>query len=130
MPGFVAYDFGDAVRTLINRSPEDEKEVEKITLDLNLFEAFTEGFLKETSAILQKEEVQSLAHGVLLLPFIMGVRFLTDYIGGDTYYKIHFPEHNLQRARAQFALVSKLEKQHDNIKQIIFDLALKRPSRQ
>ncbi|TPE43929.1 phosphotransferase enzyme family protein [Pontibacter mangrovi] len=109
MPGYVAYDFGDAIRTTVNKAAEDEKDLDRISINLELFNAFTEGFLKETSAILTDEEVDSLALGVPLLPFIMGLRFLTDYIDGDNYYKIHFPEHNLQRARAQFRLVEVLE---------------------
>jgi Ser/Thr protein kinase RdoA (MazF antagonist) len=119
MPGYVAYDFGDAVRTTINTAPEDEADLEKIKIDLSLFKGFAKGFLEETGATLTPEELNSLIQGVLLLPFIMGLRFLTDYIGGDTYYKIHFPEHNLQRARAQFQLVKKLEEQQDVLQDII-----------
>jgi hypothetical protein len=119
MPGYVAYDFGDAVRTTINSAPEDEADLEKINIDLSLFKGFAQGFLEETGATLTREERNSLIEGVLLLPFIMGLRFLTDYIGGDTYYKIHFPEHNLQRARAQFQLVKKLEAQQEALQDII-----------
>ncbi|KAA3436295.1 phosphotransferase enzyme family protein [Rufibacter hautae] len=109
MPGYVAYDFGDAIRTTVNTAPEDEPELEKIQVNLALFEAFAKGFLEETSSALSDQEIASLLHGVLLLPFIMGLRFLTDYIDGDHYYKIHFPAHNLQRCRAQFQLVKELE---------------------
>lgn len=109
MPGFLAYDYGDAIRTTVNKAAEDEEDLSKIKVDYELFRAFTEGFLQETSAFLTEEEVNSLEPGVRLLPYIMGVRFLTDYIEGDHYYKIHFPEHNLQRARAQFRLVEVLE---------------------
>jgi hypothetical protein len=115
MPGHVAYDFGDAVRSIINSAAEDEKDLNKIRLNFGLFEGFAEGFLKESASLLLDEEIKSLSAGVLLLPYIMGLRFLTDYISGDHYYKIQFPDHNIQRARAQFNLVEKLEDQHDLI---------------
>ncbi|RNI26048.1 phosphotransferase enzyme family protein [Rufibacter latericius] len=119
MPGYVAYDFGDAIRTTVNTAPEDEPQLERIQVDLSLFEAFAKGFLEETSSALTDSEIASLLHGVLLLPFIMGLRFLTDYIDGDHYYKIHFPEHNLQRCRAQFQLVKQLEAQQSALQAIL-----------
>ncbi|WP_461489833.1 phosphotransferase enzyme family protein [Pontibacter sp. HJ8] len=109
MPGFVAYDYGDAIRTTAVTTPEDEKDLSKIDIDLDLFRGFTQGFLEETRGSLTEQEIESLSLGITLLPFIMGLRFLTDYIDGDHYYKIHFPEHNLQRAQAQFRLVEVLE---------------------
>ncbi|MDQ3291093.1 MAG: aminoglycoside phosphotransferase family protein [Bacteroidota bacterium] len=121
MPGYVAYDFGDAIRTTVNTAAEDEKDLEKIAVNMELLESFTQGFLEETKFFLTKTEIASLAYGVLLLPYIMGLRFLTDYIDGDNYYKIHFPEHNLQRSRAQLQLVRKLEEQYPKIEQIILD---------
>lgn len=124
MPGYVAYDFGDAIRTIINTAAEDEKDLDKINLNFELFNSFTRGFLEEAGGLLSKAEVDSLSHGVLLLPFIMGLRFLTDYIDGDNYYKIEFPEHNIQRARAQFKLVEELEKEYATIKNTIEALSL------
>jgi Ser/Thr protein kinase RdoA (MazF antagonist) len=109
MPGYAAYDFGDAIRSLVNTAAEDEKDLEKIDVNLGLFEAFTKGFLRETHHFLTPAEVQSLTWGVLLFPYLMGVRFLTDYIEGDVYYKTAFEGHNLQRCRAQFQLLRKLE---------------------
>ncbi|MFC6999146.1 phosphotransferase enzyme family protein [Rufibacter roseus] len=123
MPGFVAYDFGDAIRTTINTAPEDEPDLEEIQISVDLFRGFTEGFLEETGHSLTRTEIESLSHGVLLLPFIMGLRFLTDYIDGDNYYKIHHKGHNLQRARAQFQLVRKLEEQYDLLRDIIGEVA-------
>ena len=123
MPGYVAYDFGDAIRTTVNTAAEDEKDLSKIEVDLALFRGFTEGFLAETGGFLLRTELTSLAYGVLLLPYIMGLRFLTDYIDGDNYYKIHFPEHNLQRARAQLQLVRKLEANFKEIMAIILEVA-------
>jgi len=125
MPGYVAFDFGDAVRTIINTAEEDEKELEKIQLNMGLFKAFAEGFIEKTRTILTGNEIDSLSQSCLLLPFIMGVRFLTDYIDGDHYYKIHSPHHNLQRARAQFELVRKIEGKFEEIQQTIDELSKK-----
>ncbi|WP_221175646.1 phosphotransferase enzyme family protein [Rufibacter immobilis] len=122
MPGYVAYDFGDAVRTTVNTASEDEPDLKKIQVNLSLFEGLAKGFLEETSSSLTPHEISSLLHGVLLLPFIMGLRFLTDYLSGDVYYKIHFPAHNLQRARAQFQLVKQLEAQRPVLQQILEEI--------
>jgi len=112
MPGYVAYDFGDAIRTIINRAAEDEADLEKVKLNIPLFEAYTKGYLKMAQHFLYPMEVKSLVDGVLLLPYMQMVRFLTDYLNGDTYYKINHPQHNLQRTRAQMKLVSEIE-QHE-----------------
>lgn len=109
MPGYLAYDFGDAIRTIINRAPEDEPDLEKIKLNLPLFEAYTHGYFEGSGTLMTVEEVNSLIPGVLLLPYMQTVRFLTDYLEGDHYYKILHPEHNLQRTHAQMRLVEELE---------------------
>jgi len=108
MEGYVAYDFGDAIRSIINTSTEDEADLDKIQLNMPLFNAYTRGYLEYASQFITETEIQSLIKGVLLLPFMQGVRFLTDHINGDTYFKIKFPGHNLQRARAQFQLFNRL----------------------
>jgi hypothetical protein len=123
MPGYIAYDFGDAIRTIVNKTPEDEKDLSRISVDVELFEGFARGFLQETRPFLTARETDSLAMGALLLPFIMGLRFLTDYIHGDTYYKIHYPEHNIARARAQFQLVARLEEQYELLQEMIHKIA-------
>ncbi|WP_101445123.1 phosphotransferase enzyme family protein [Pontibacter ramchanderi] len=122
MPGFVAYDYGDAIRTTAVTSPEDEENLDRIDIDLGLFRSFTQGFLEETHASLTDAEIASLSPGLTLLPFIMGLRFLTDYIDGDHYYKIHAPDHNLQRARAQFRLVEVLEEKSGLLQSIIQEI--------
>jgi hypothetical protein len=119
MPGFAAYDFGDAIRTIINQGSEDEKDLSKIRLNLPLFAAFTRGFLAETVSFLIEQEVQSLVKGVLLLPYMQAVRFLTDHLNGDIYYKINDEEHNLRRTRAQIQLVKMLEAQVIELSNII-----------
>jgi len=122
MPGYVAYDFGDAIRTIINKAPEDEKDLSKIVLNTNLYRAYTQGYLKEAIDFLTPEEVASLTEGALLIPYIQTVRFLTDYIQGDTYYKIHFPEHNLQRTLAQQELYRQLETRQDELNTILTEV--------
>ncbi len=104
MPGFVHFDFGDGIRTSANTGVEDDEDLKNVNYDLSMFEAFSAGYLDSIRHILTPEELNSLAHAALLFPFIMGLRFLTDYISGDVYYKIKYKEHNLVRARAQFRL--------------------------
>src|SRR5690606_31269620 len=108
MPGFVAYDFGDAIRTVINRAAEDEADTDRIKLNIPLFEAYTQGYMESAGDFLTTEEVASLIDGVLLLPYMQAVRFLTDYLEGDQYFKIKHTGHNLQRTRAQLRLVWEL----------------------
>jgi Ser/Thr protein kinase RdoA (MazF antagonist) len=109
MDGYVAYDFGDAIRTIINTTTEDEADLSKIQLNMPLFNAYVKGYLKEASKFLTDAEVNSLMKGALLLPYMQAVRFLTDHINGDKYFKIKFEGHNLQRAKAQFQLVKMLD---------------------
>jgi hypothetical protein len=121
MDGYVAYDFGDAIRTIINKTDEDEPDLSKIQLNIPLFKAYTEGYLASAGDFLTKAEINSLMKGVLLLPFMQGVRFLTDHINGDTYYKTKFPGHNLQRTKAQFQLVKMLDENAGLLEKIILD---------
>ena len=115
MPGYVAYDFGDAIRTIINSAAEDEEDVSKIVLNIPLFKSFTEGYLSEAKDFLTDTEINTLIFAVNLLPYMQAVRFLTDYINGDTYYKIAYPTHNLVRTKAQLKLVAELEKHQDEL---------------
>lgn len=125
MPGYVAYDFGDAIRTIINPVAEDEADLEKIVLNIPLFKAYTEGYFEEAKQFLTKKEVESLIKGVLLFPYMQAVRFLTDYIQGDKYYKIKHSEHNLQRTRAQLKLVKEIEENLEELKSIIEESAIR-----
>lgn len=124
MPGYVAYDYGDAIRTIINAAAEDEPDLEKITLNIPLFKAYTEGYFEQAKSFLTEKEVESLIEGVLLFPYMQAVRFLTDYLQGDTYYKIQHAEHNLQRTRAQLKLVKEIEAHIEELKSIIEELTL------
>ena len=119
MPGYVAYDFGDAIRTIINRAAEDESDLSKVTLNIPLFEAYASGYFEEARHFLTPDEVSSLIEGVMLLPYMQAVRFLTDFLEGDHYYKIHHADHNLQRTRAQLRLVEQLEIHEEELRKII-----------
>ncbi len=119
MPGFVHFDFGDAIRTCANTGAEDEKDLTKVSMDIKLFEAYARGFLEETGSFLLPLEIEYLAFSAKLFAYAQALRFLTDYIDGDHYYKIHFPEHNLQRTRAQLKLLQSMEEQYEDMKKII-----------
>lgn len=125
MPGYVAYDFGDAIRTIINSAAEDEADLSKITLNIPLFKAYTEGYFETASRFLTAKETESLLEGVLLFPYMQAVRFLTDYLEGDVYYKIQHEKHNFQRAKAQLKLAYEVENHRDTLKNIIESAATK-----
>lgn len=109
MPSYVFSDIGDFLRTGACTAPEDEPEVDKIDFDMNIYRAFTEGYLESASEFLTKEEREGIPYAAALFPYMQCVRFLADYINGDTYYKIAYPEHNLVRSRAQMRLLEKIE---------------------
>ncbi len=111
MPGYIHYDFGDSIRTFTNTADEDEPDLSKVSMNPEYYEAFAKGFLEETKAILNEEEMKSLAFSAKLMTYIIGLRFFTDYLEGDVYYKTKYPEHNLTRAKVQFKLVESMEEQ-------------------
>lgn len=119
MPGYVAYDFGDAVRTIINPVEEDEKDLSKVVLNIPLYEAYAEGYLHEAKEFLTDIEINSLIEGVLLFPYMQGVRFLTDYLEGDHYFKTKYDDHNLVRTKTQLKLVEEMERQEEVLKAVI-----------
>jgi thiamine kinase-like enzyme len=123
MPGYVHYDFGDAIRTAANIAAEDEKELLKVKMDIELFKAYAEGYLSETRSTLNDVEKEYLAFAPRLITYIIALRFLTDYIDGDNYFKIHHEHHNLQRAKAQLKLVESMEGQYSEMQNIIRKLA-------
>jgi len=120
MPGYVYHDFGDGIRTFTNTGLEDDPEPDRVTMDPELFRAFTEGFLDAAGPVLGKEEVATLPMAGVYFAFMQGVRFLTDYLNGDAYYRIRHDDHNLQRARAQFRLAQDGEAKLELWKNIIF----------
>jgi thiamine kinase-like enzyme len=119
MPGYVHYDFGDSIRTAANTASEDERDLSRIRMDINLFRAYSEGYLSETAETLNDVEKEFLAFSPGLITYTIALRFLTDFIDGDHYFKIHHELHNLQRARAQLQLMKSMEEQYEEMKRII-----------
>lgn len=109
MPGSALYDYGDSIRFGANTGAEDEKDLSKISCDLELFELYTKGFIEGCGGSLTEKEIRMLPMGAKLMTLECGIRFLTDYLEGDHYFKIHRPEHNLDRTRTQFAMVKDME---------------------
>ncbi len=122
MPGLAAYDFGDAIRSGAGTAAEDEPQSEKMTLDIGLFRVFAEGFLEQCGAALNAREKQLLPMGAKLMTLECGMRFLADHLDGDKYFKVHRENHNLDRARTQFALVRSMEAQWDAMEKIIAEI--------
>jgi len=109
MPGLAANDFGDSIRFGANTAAEDEADLSKVELSMPLYEAFTNGFIDACGATLTDLEIETLPLGARLMTLENGVRFLTDYLAGDTYYHISHPEHNLDRCRTQFKLMADMD---------------------
>lgn len=104
MPSFIFSDYGDFLRTAANKVAEDCPEIDKVEFDMEIFKAFTKGYLESASSFLTPVEKENLPYAVALFPFMQAVRFFADYVNGDTYYRIAYPEHNLVRTRNQMAL--------------------------
>lgn len=121
MPGSSLYDFGDAIRYGANTAAEDEKDLSKVSLDLNLYKQYVKGYLKYAGKSLVEKEIELLPFAAKLLTFECGIRFLADYIDGDVYFNTDYPEHNLDRCHTQFALVADIEKKLDEMKKITQD---------
>jgi Ser/Thr protein kinase RdoA (MazF antagonist) len=109
MPGFVLSDAGDFIRTGANTGAEDEDDMERINVNMDIFRAYIRGYMETAKTFLTPLEISLLPYGGRLLTYMQTVRFLTDYINGDTYYKIHRPKHNLIRTQAQFKFLQSLE---------------------
>lgn len=119
MPGSLLYDFGDALRFGASSGTEDEKDLSKIWFDLEKFEQFTKGFLEHTASCLTPKERELLPLSTLLMTYECGIRFLADYLNGDTYFRTHYEGQNLDRARTQFKLVEDIESKFDKMHEII-----------
>jgi hypothetical protein len=119
MPGLVHYDFGDMVRTTTSPALEDEQDLSKVTMQFPMFEALVRGYLSAACGFLTKEEKKYLAFSGKLITFEIGIRFLTDYLEGDTYFKIHREGHNLDRCRTQFKLVESIEQQEEEMNRLV-----------
>lgn len=119
MPGLSVNDFGDSIRFGASTASEDEKDLSKVKFDLNLFEIYTKGFLEGCKGSLTEIELDMLPVGAKMMTLECGMRFLTDYLQGDTYFKTCYDTHNLDRARTQFKLVSEMDNNWEKMKQII-----------
>lgn len=119
MPGLSVNDFGDAIRIGANTAAEDEKDLSKVFLDLDLFEAFTKGFIEGSGGILTEDEIMLLPEGAKMMTIECGMRFLTDYLEGDTYFRTSYTEHNLDRCRTQFELVKDMNRKWEQMKNIV-----------
>lgn len=123
MPGLALYDFGDMVRTATSPATEDERDLSRVTMQMPMFQALLRGYLSSTSSFLTIDERRLLAISGKLITFEMGIRFLADYLAGDTYYKVHREGHNLDRCRTQFKLVESIEQQEESMNLIVESVA-------
>lgn len=119
MPGCVLYDFGDMVRTGAATASEDEGHFDTVGIDLELFEQLTMGYLEAASGFLLPIELENLSYAGIVITLEQGIRFLSDFLVGDLYYKTLYPEHNLVRAKNQLKMVAEMERRFDEIKSII-----------
>ncbi len=119
MPGSLLYDFGDSIRFGAATAAEDETDLSKMHFDISLFEAYAKGFVEELGESITKKEKELLPYSAILLTYECGIRFLTDYLQGDTYFKIKREHHNLDRCRTQFKLVYEMENALDDMAKII-----------
>ncbi len=115
MPGCALYDFGDMVRTTTSPTLEDEIDLSKVKMRMPMFRALCRGYLDAAAQFLNKRERELIAFSGKLITFTIGLRFLTDYLNGDTYFRVHRPKHNLERSRAQFRLVESIEQQEEEM---------------
>jgi hypothetical protein len=121
MLGSPLYDYGDGIRSGCSTSLEDEKNLKNVSLDIELFKLYTDGYLSQMAKYLSKEEIDHLADSVLIMTMELGMRFLNDYINGDTYFKIRYHDHNLVRAKNQLKLASDIESKLPFMKEYIMD---------
>ena len=119
MPGLSIYDFGDSIRFGANHSAEDEKDLSKVNFDIELFEAYARGFIQGTQGGLTAAELEYMPWGARLMTLECGIRFLTDYLDGDNYFRIHYPEQNLDRFHTHAKLVSDMEAQFEEMAAVI-----------
>ena len=122
MPGLAMNDFGDSIRFGASTGAEDEQDLDKIRCDLELFKLYTKGYVKGCNGSLTKKEIELLPMGAKVMTFECGMRFLTDYLEGDQYFKIHREGHNLDRSRTQFKLVADMEEKWEEMQRIVYSL--------
>ncbi len=119
MPGLVLYDFGDMVRTTTSPTLEDERDLSRVEMKMPMFEALARGYIEAAGGFLTQTERSMLAFAGKLITYTIGIRFLTDYLNGDKYFRVHRPMHNLERCRTQFKLVESIQQQHEAMQQFV-----------
>jgi hypothetical protein len=119
MPGLALYDFGDMVRTTTSPAKEDERDLAKVTLQRPMFEALARGYLAAAAGFLTPAEKSCMVVSGMLITFEIGIRFLTDFLAGDVYFKVHRENHNLDRCRTQFKLVESIQEQQDDLERLV-----------
>lgn len=119
MPGLSVHDFGDSIRFGASTAEEDERDLDKVSCSMHLFDVYYQGFKKGCQGRLTKNEIEMLPMGAKMMTYECGMRFLTDYLEGDHYFQIHRENHNLDRARTQFKLVADMEKKWDEMRRIV-----------
>jgi hypothetical protein len=122
MPGLALYDFGDMVRSATSPADEDEQDLSRVSMQFPMYEALVRGYLSSAGSFLTNGEKQHLAFAGKLIAFEQGIRFLTDYLAGDVYYKVHRAGHNLDRCRTQFKLVESIEQQEERMNRLVSEL--------
>jgi len=119
MPGLAPFDFGDMVRTTTSPAKEDEQDLSRVVMQYSMFEAIVRGYFEGADGFLTKEEKNHLVLAGKLITFEQGIRFLTDYLAGDSYYKTHREGHNLDRCRTQFKLIESIEEQEEKMERLV-----------
>ncbi len=122
MPGLVHYDFGDLVRTSTSPAAEDERDLDKVFMRLNIFKALLRGYLTSTKDVLNETEIENMTFAGKLITFEIGLRFLTDYLQGDVYFKTKTDDHNLVRCNTQFKLVKSMEEQAEEMEEALQEI--------
>ena len=121
MPGSLLFDYGDGIRSTASTAAEDEKDLSKVHLNLELFEAYTRGYLSEMAPYITEEELNLMGESIRIITLELAIRFLNDYINGDTYFKTNYEKHNLDRTRNQLKLVQEIEEKLDYMNQFIYE---------
>lgn len=119
MPGSALFDFGDAIRTAANKAREDEANLKNVKFDISIFEAFAAGYIESTEHLLSPTELENFPEAALFMTYIIGIRFLTDFLNGDVYFQTRYPNHNLIRARVQFELLRKMQQKLTEMSKVI-----------
>ncbi len=121
MKGTICYDFGDAIRAGCNSAEEDEADLNKVYFDFDKYEAFAQGYLRTLGQYITEEEKENLAFSCILITLECGIRFLTDYLSGDCYFKTSYPKQNVNRTRTQFKMVADMEQRFEEMKSVIIN---------